>query len=408
MLGGTKYPSHSDGTVGTFALTCAERPTRWTNFAYGSVMKPLSGKLFRVQNGRVLCASLFLLLGFSSLAELRSAPRVDAAIFGGEAFEGTVGKAKVIMVLNTSSQKLVGSYFYRSNGLDIGVSGTAAKLDEINPNTITNYEKAVTGTFSGVFSADRQTYKGTWKSATGSKSAAFALKSIGSSNPGVAQSVRVTKQVKQAKSKLGLATYRFPVIVGTKPDWIAARINADIKNRSLADETLARVTADFESNGSGITGIDYQVNHNANSLLDITTSIETMGAYPDQFKEYLVYDVRSGARVHPADVFSSFNPIRLLIQKQVKARIAEAKAADPGSVEDLNLMLGENPGSVDDDTLESFTITKTGAKTGLTFHYLFGFVHAGKALEPNGDVFLSWAELKPFLRSDGLLTPLAQ
>ncbi len=342
------------------------------------------------------------------MAELRSAPRVDAALFGVEAFEGTVDKAKVIMILDISSPKLVGSYFYRSSGLDIGVSGTAAKLDEIDPNTITNYEKAFTGTFSGVFSADKQTYKGTWKSAKGSKSTAFALKSIGSPNPGLAQSVRVTNLVKKAKSKQGPATYRFPTVVGTKPDWIATRINADVKNRSLADETLARVTADFESNGSGITGIDYQVNHNANSLLDITTSIETMGAYPDQFNEHLVYDLRSGARVHPADVFSSFNPIRLLIQKQVKARIAAAKADDPGSVEDLNLMLGDNPGSVNDDTLESFTITKTGAKTGLTFHYLFGFVHAGKALEPNGDVFLSWAELKPFLRPDGLLTPLAQ
>jgi hypothetical protein len=348
------------------------------------------------------------MFGLASLAFVRSAAQVDAAIFGAEAFEGTVGKAKVIMILDTSSPKLVGSYFYQSSGLDIGVSGTAAKLDEIDPNTITNYEKAVTGTFSGALSADKQTYKGTWKSAKGSKSTAFALKSIGSPNSGLAQSVRVTNLVKTAKSKQGPATYRFPTVVGTKPDWIATRINADVRNRSLADETLARVIADFTSNGSGITGVDFKVNHNSNGLLDITTSIETMGAYPDQFNEYLVYDLRSGARIRPADVFSTFSPIRSLIQKQVKARIAEAKAADPGSVEDLNLMLGDNPGSVDDDTLERFTITKTATKAGLTFHYLFGFVHAGKALEPNGEVFLSWAELKPFLRPDGLLTPLAQ
>jgi hypothetical protein len=367
-------------------------------------MEHLTGNLFRAQKGRILCASFLVTLGFASLTFVRSAPQVDAAIFGLEAFEGTVGKSKVIMILDTSSPKLVGSYFYQSSGLDIGVSGTAAKLDEIDPNTITNYEKAVTGTFSGVLSADKQTYKGTWKSAKGSKSTAFALKSIGSPNPGLAQSVKVTNQVKKAKSKLGPATYRFPVVVGTKPDWIATRINADAKNRSLGDDSLARVIADFESNGSGITGVDYTVNHNGHGLLDITMTSETMGAYPDAFSEYLVYDLRSGARVRPGDVFSTFSPIRALIQKQVKATIAAAKADDPALVDDLNQMLGDNPGSVDDDTLERFTITKTG----LTFHYSFGFPHVAQALEPNEDMPLTWAELKPFLRSEGLLSPLAK
>jgi hypothetical protein len=343
-------------------------------------------------------------LGFTSVGLVRSAPRVDAAILGVEAFEGTVGKAKVIMVLDTSSPKLIGSYFYQSSGLDIGVSGTAAKLDEVDPNTITNYEKAVTGTFSGVFSTDKETYKGTWKSAKGSKSAAFSLKSIGSPNLGLKQSVKVTNQVKKAKSKLGPATYRFPVVVGTKPDWIATRINADLRNRSLGDESLAQVIADFESNGSGITAVDYAVNHNGNGLLDITMTSETMGAYPDAFQEHGVYDLRSGARVRPGDVFSTFSPIRSLIQKQVKAAIAAAKADDPASVDDFNQMLGENPGSVDDDTLERFTITKTG----LTFHYSFGFPHVAQALEPNEDMPLTWSELKPFLRPDGLLAPLAK
>jgi hypothetical protein len=322
---------------------------------------------------------------------------------GNRAYEGTVGKAKVIMFLDTSSPKLSGSYFYRSSGLDISLSGTPAKLNETDPNAITNSEQAVTGTFSGSLSTDKGTYKGTWKSSKASKAVPFSLKSIGSSTPGTAKSVTVTNLLKTAKSRLGPASYRFPVVAGTKPDWIATRINADVKNRSLGSDSLATVIADFEKNASGITGIEYTVNHNADSLLDITTTSETMGAYPDSFSEYLVYDLRAGARVRASDVFSSLGPIRSLIKKQVLAAIAKAKADDPSSAEDLNSMLGDNQGSVDDETLGRFTITKTG----LTFHYFFGFPHVAKALEPNGDVPLTWAELRPSLRAGGLLASLA-
>jgi hypothetical protein len=346
-----------------------------------------------------------LLLGMVTLG-IASSAYGNAPGSPNQAFEGTVGKAKVIMLLDTASGpgNLTGTYFYRTNGIDISVSGSASKLTEVDPNTISNYEKAVTGTFSGVLSTDTSTYKGTWKAAKGSKSLPFALKSIGSPSPGTAPSVTITTLVKTAKSKSGPATYRFPTVVGTKPDWIATRINADAKSRSLGDDSLSRVVADFESNGSGVTGVDYRVNHNANGLLSLTMTSETMGAYPDAFREFLVYDLRSGARVRPAEVFSNFDAIRSLIQKQVKDAIAAAKAEDPSSVDDLNLMLGETQGSVDDEVLGRFIITKTG----LTFQYLFGFPHVAKALEPNGDVALRWAELKPFLRSDGLLAPLAK
>jgi hypothetical protein len=330
--------------------------------------------------------------------------RAAAAGSGATVFEGTIGKAKVIMILDTPSSKLTGSYFYRTSGIDIGLNGTAAKLDEVDPNSITNYEQRVTGTFAGVLSADMSTYKGTWKSVKGSKSTPFSLKNIGSNPWGSAQSVTITNTVKTVKSKLGPASYRFPVVVGTKPDWVAIRINADVKNRSLGDEALPTVIADFQKNGSGITGVDYKINHNANGLLDITTTSETMGAYPDAFSEHLVYDLRSGARVRPADVFSTFSPIRSLIQKQLKAIIAAAKADDPSTVEDLDLLLGESPGSVDDDTLGRFTITKNG----LIFHYSFGFPHAMRVLEPNEDMLVTWPELRPFLQPEGLLAPLAK
>jgi hypothetical protein len=39
----------------------------------------------------------------------------------------------------------------------------------------------------------------------------------------------------------------------------------------------------------------------------------------------------------------------------------------------------------------------------VTFLYDAGFPHAIQALEPNGNYFFSYAELRPFIKKDGLL-----
>jgi len=41
---------------------------------------------------------------------------------------------------------------------------------------------------------------------------------------------------------------------------------------------------------------------------------------------------------------------------------------------------------------------------GVAFFYDYGFPNVLKALEPEGELRLSWAEVKPFIKKDGLLT----
>ena len=40
---------------------------------------------------------------------------------------------------------------------------------------------------------------------------------------------------------------------------------------------------------------------------------------------------------------------------------------------------------------------------GVTFYYDYGFPHVIQALAPDGQYFFKWAELKPFIKPDGLL-----
>jgi hypothetical protein len=43
------------------------------------------------------------------------------------------------------------------------------------------------------------------------------------------------------------------------------------------------------------------------------------------------------------------------------------------------------------------------AAKGITFHYDYGFPHVIAAAEPPGEYFLNWSELRPFVKSGGLL-----
>ena len=41
---------------------------------------------------------------------------------------------------------------------------------------------------------------------------------------------------------------------------------------------------------------------------------------------------------------------------------------------------------------------------GVTFVYDFGFPHVSEALEPSGEYFLSWEELRPYVEPGGPLS----
>jgi hypothetical protein len=58
-------------------------------------------------------------------------------------------------------------------------------------------------------------------------------------------------------------------------------------------------------------------------------------------------------------------------------------------------------------TNESFNEFSVDDK-GVTILYDAGFPHAIKALQPDGRYFFTWAEIKPFIKPNGLLSRLAR
>ena len=47
-------------------------------------------------------------------------------------------------------------------------------------------------------------------------------------------------------------------------------------------------------------------------------------------------------------------------------------------------------------------------ENGITFRHDYGYPHVVQALQPNGEFFFTWAQLKPYIKAGGLLSRLSR
>jgi hypothetical protein len=147
----------------------------------------------------------------------------------------------------------------------------------------------------------------------------------------------------------------------------------------------------------------YDVKYNQNGVLSINLFITGAGAYPSSVNKTIVVDLKTGNRIGPAAVFTNLDgllaKIKQIQQEKIKANFEERKTdTDFMEVRDeIEELLKKSDFKASD--LEGFSVDEKG----VTFFYDYGFRHAVQALEPDGDYFLSWAEIKPFVKRTGLL-----
>lgn len=212
------------------------------------------------------------------------------------------------------------------------------------------------------------------------------------------RTAEVTKQFPQRKT----AIVTYPVITGLKPNTLK-QVRALLSFKNIFDYSLS----DYR-NDPWLSEFSYVVNHNANSLLDITFTQSGMAAYPDEQSKHFLIDLRSGKLVTAADAFQLEKLSRLTAQvdaalqrditnlrKHILAatdRDQQEKASVNDAYDVLRFELRD---------LDNFSVSKRG----ITFLYDAGFPHVIKALEPGGHYFFSYEQLRPYIRSDG---PLGQ
>ena len=146
--------------------------------------------------------------------------------------------------------------------------------------------------------------------------------------------------------------------------------------------------------------VSYTVNYNKHNVLDITLTSEGSGAYPSTFNKTVVVDLKTGNKVKPIDVFTNLSGLTAMCKKaqqaEIKKAIIDIKKETPDEENPADLFKESN---FTVKNLDEFLVNDKG----VTFIYDYGFPHVILALQPDGQYFFTWAQLKPFIKRGGLL-----
>ncbi len=225
--------------------------------------------------------------------------------------------------------------------------------------------------------------------ATTSRSTSVTLKS---------KTVRWYSRRKSAGFPEDLETIvRYPIVTGLQDPTVLKKVETAISVKSIVGESLTELKQDPRP---WLTELEYSVNYNQNSILDLTYDISGMGAYPSTSQKRVSIDLISGNILRSKDLFKTDRNVALaqsidkMMQREIKANIIELRRDTP----DIQLDIFGKPRFKPED-LNDFTI----GKKGITFYYNFAYPQMMRALQPSGVYFMSYKTLSRYIRADGAI-----
>jgi hypothetical protein len=191
-------------------------------------------------------------------------------------------------------------------------------------------------------------------------------------------------------------TITYPIIKGTSP-FLAKKIAESISYKKVM---LLDIQNEI-NNSDWLEEANYEIGYNQKGVLSIYLTFTGIGAYEQYYGKNVVVDLKTGKRKTAKDVFVNF-----------KRLVAKIKSIQKEEITDSIKEIKEQKDFSDVDTeelfryvdfkkihLEDFAVNKDG----ITFNYDYGFPRIYMMIEPSGYYFLSWKEIKPFIKRGGLL-----
>lgn len=305
------------------------------------------------------------------------------------------GKWAIQATIKEQGDSISGYYRYAGKSQFLTLNGSRSQdsllLTEYDPNG------KITGTFKGKQVTDTL-IEGTWLKADLSKRYSFYL-TIRSEDRQKGAAVIVSKLTHFKDSTncaCGQANLPF-VADGLYPE------KADAINKQLAVSTLYGPANEqcfcADSYMGGLLSVDYTLHYNQNFVLSIGLYSEHMGAYPSYEDRYLNFNLHTGQSIALKELVSKAGSkfIQEKVNAMIKTALLEAYSINKEEASEFASVFEDKQVQNIDEVPFHFE-----AK-GLVFHYDFGFPHVAKALEPNGDVFISYRSLEPYLLPEGLL-----
>jgi hypothetical protein len=197
------------------------------------------------------------------------------------------------------------------------------------------------------------------------------------------------------------AVVRYPIVQGLVDATALRRLRNTLSMKNVFGSSLAEARTE-----PALLSFDYEVNYNQNYLLDITFTDETEGAYPETHRKHFLMNLKNGRVIKAADAFDpgSLATLTRLANEKLKAEVVElvkvneedkeSDADQKSAVRDQLKQLEFKRGSLD-----NFSVSDQG----VTFLYDAGFPHVIRAMQPDGQYFFSFTELRPHIKSNGPL-----
>jgi hypothetical protein len=195
------------------------------------------------------------------------------------------------------------------------------------------------------------------------------------------------------------AVVTYPVISGLSDTVVLRRVRSLLAFKNIFDYSLKDYRDD-----AWLSEFSYVVNYNANYLLDITFMQSGMAAYPDDQTKHFLINLKDGSIAKASDAFepSKFTTLAAAVNRKLQNEIKQIEdenaASTDGKAKEWSKEANENL-KFEINNLDDFSV----GRRGIIFLYDAGFPHAIKAFEPRGKYFFSYAELKPYIKRDGLL-----
>ncbi len=174
------------------------------------------------------------------------------------------------------------------------------------------------------------------------------------------------------------ASIRWPVVHGEFSG--LSRINELLDYSSITGETLEETRENYRLYGTGIVGSFFQVNWTDADFIDLTITVETLGAYPSSRIFNYLFSTESGEIVIAQNLF-------------LEEKISEL----------VQLCNGELQNRITTETVgqHQFTLDNLNdigvRRSGIVFYYDFQYPHAIAANEPDGKIFFYWSDVNEFL-----------
>jgi hypothetical protein len=151
----------------------------------------------------------------------------------------------------------------------------------------------------------------------------------------------------------------------------------------------------------------YRVVYNKNGILNLRFSIDVSTADKSHYDKTIAVNLKTGELIKPEDVFTGAKQKQLAarINKSLQAEIARtARRVKKESGDDKGgQILAQFREKIFTPLyLDSFELSDKG----ITFVYTYDYAYIPGNYKPPGRFFLSYAQLKPFVRRDGLLGKL--